>query len=530
MFIVTFSSYSETTQQNYIKPEFGDTPALLVEKCARELPIIDLISASINKSEKVLVSSFEKAGHNNSFNNYIIEDNLIYNLVSNGYIALERNQEMLNRINEVQETHYYSYSTRNFPHHPIFLLLKFLEDKGLEISKYEEVTKGLIQEENSDSAEISEIINNMASVDIERLIELYQMCKNDYTNNREVARNRLSLVTADVIISYRVLEAGLFYKVENIEDGSVSQNLKLAHSYDCGAMIRLFIRITDAKTGEIRNAGIVEKKLSEIVEFKQIQNESDTHYFERIKEYIRFLEDNNYQFYSQSLPHQNIIKSDNTSLGENTITQPVIEEKKIQIKAPIKDRPKISAGLKAGTNIGWFSGEDWTDGISSVNGVNRGRMGITAAAFIEAGIADWIALQPEIGYSSKKGGAEYNFEGETAKETIKVDVVDLTLFLKPRFSVGKGLFYGLIGPQLSFILGDITAEVTVDGESDSLDSTPDKNLLVGIGLGSGYSHPLGSGRILFDFIYSHSFTSIVDDADIFINGSALTIGYAFVFK
>ncbi|MDX9801942.1 MAG: porin family protein [Spirochaetia bacterium] len=531
IFITIFLISCQTTQQNFIKPVFDDTHALLVEKCARELPIMDLIAGSINASEKVLVASFEKSGHDNSGINYLVEDNLIYNLVSNGHIALERNREMLNRIDDEQEKFYYSYSMSNFPHHPLFLLLKFLEDRGLDISSHEDVIRSLSQAENIDNVEYLKIVNDISSVDIKNFIDLYQIFKNDYTNIREETRNRISLVTADVIISYRVLEAGLFFEVENIQDGSVSNNQKWAHLYNRDAMIRLFVRITDAKTGEIRKAGIVEKRLSDTVEFKQIENESDTHYFERIKEYIRLLEEYNYQFYSQSLPHQNTIKTDNPAQEAITVLKPVIEEKKEQVEIPNVKNPKISAGVKAGTNIGWFSGKEWDDALTNTDGVNRARMGISAAAFLEAGLTDWVALQPEIGYTSRRGGAEYyDIDGNKVKETIKANVIDFTLFVKPRLPVGDGFLYGLIGPQFSLILGDIESEINVDGDSYSSEFISDNSLLFGIGLGGGYTHPLGAGRILFDFIYSHAFTSISDNADIFLNGSALKLGYTFMIK
>ncbi len=196
-------------------------------------------------------------------------------------------------------------------------------------------------------------------------------------------------------------------------------------------------------------------------------------------------------------------------------------------------QPELAAGAKIGANIGWFSGDGWDDLLEVTDGSSKSRGGITAAVLLEIGFSENFALQPELGVTSRRGGASIKFDplGNPADGsiTIKTTSIDISLLLKPRTAVGNGMIYALVGPHLFLLVGDSEVEWKVEGESGTDDFPRDNDFLFGVAVGAGYSHPVGPGSIVGDVVYTRAFNSVDDDADFFLNGIAIKVGYQFPF-
>ncbi len=187
----------------------------------------------------------------------------------------------------------------------------------------------------------------------------------------------------------------------------------------------------------------------------------------------------------------------------------------------------INVGVKGGAVASLYGGSDWNDFISDLDDIegvdvrNEPYVGFGGSLFLEIGLMPNLSIQPEIGFARRGGGfmAEGEFEGESEKFTALdyFDMIDIPLFLKPKLPLGFGAVYGLLGPQMSLIVGDgmYELELEVNGETDSASGTftPDNTLLFGAAAGAGITVDLGPVNVLFDLVYFRTFTSPFEEEE-----------------
>jgi len=189
-------------------------------------------------------------------------------------------------------------------------------------------------------------------------------------------------------------------------------------------------------------------------------------------------------------------------------------------------------GFKGGGGIGWVTGDDLQDFLTLTSGDNRVKFNYSVGAFLDLSVANWLSIQPEVLLTYLVGGYRYDYyyydyyfyySGEV-KGTLDVYSLEIPIYVKPKINVGSGMLYFIAGPDIFFLLGDVTEEVKLDGVSmGELKVEPDNSFLFGIAGGLGVKIRNTSIEIK----YSKTMTEIFENVDWSFNGFVLYIGYSF---
>jgi hypothetical protein len=187
----------------------------------------------------------------------------------------------------------------------------------------------------------------------------------------------------------------------------------------------------------------------------------------------------------------------------------------------------LQAGGKAGLNFGWFSGDDWSDGLDALDGSNGVGIGLTLGGFVELGFSEQFAAQPEILFFSQKGKAKYEdpVSGDDATTVTRISTIQIPLLAKALFPLDEGTLYGVLGPSIFLAVGDVKTTVEIDGDKDSGTGTPDNRLLFGLALGAGYEYPVDPGVLIGELRYTRVLSRFENDYDAFGNSLSLLVGY-----
>ena len=320
----SFQAEKSLIGSQHFQPAFDNSHAILIEKAVQGLPLIETISGTIDDDEDIVVASIESTTHDDQGISYLVEDSLIFNLSKEGYTVLERDNHILYQMSNEQGEVYNAFALRNYPQHPIYTLLKQLEEKGLDYFSAQDVKDGIEKMDEIENVEALSALKEINRVDLEQMIEFYLSLKEEYSNLVEVVNENSSMKTADVFVSYRLLEAGILVDIEREQIQRETDNFPTKilwrHKYNRNAIARVFFRIIDAKTGEIRTARILENQVTDTIEFQQGDDESEKDYNTRITKYQNLLEDYHFTYYEQQLPNQKANLSQTVSSADTTQT------------------------------------------------------------------------------------------------------------------------------------------------------------------------------------------------------------------
>ena len=188
-------------------------------------------------------------------------------------------------------------------------------------------------------------------------------------------------------------------------------------------------------------------------------------------------------------------------------------------------------GIKGAVFGSFYGGEDWNDTVTDLDDQtgasadNAFNAGFSISGFIEIGISRTFSIQPEIGYTRRSGGVliEQNNNDNEQKSLHLYDLLEIPVFLKPHGRVGDHVtLYGLLGPRVSFVLGDVTArskEETDDTTTTTTsDYTPDTSILLGGSVGAGLAGDVNGARVFFEVLYSRAFNSAFDKTPVLETG------------
>lgn len=175
---------------------------------------------------------------------------------------------------------------------------------------------------------------------------------------------------------------------------------------------------------------------------------------------------------------------------------------------------QITYGAKGGLNI---------TNLKDIHGDSGSRYGFHIGGFatIPLGTSNQFYFQPEVLYSQQ---GEKN-TGENFDEVYQLDYINVPLLFKPYFSEQDTEFYGIIGPQVGFLVMDnVKNEAFIGYENDEYNS-----LDIGALLGIGFSY-LRTWE--FEVRYLYGFTdavkySDVNDAKNRTSNLHFSIGYRF---
>jgi opacity protein-like surface antigen len=194
----------------------------------------------------------------------------------------------------------------------------------------------------------------------------------------------------------------------------------------------------------------------------------------------------------------------------------------------------VTIGAKGGLNLTWFSGSNWNDYVDATEAFygitidERPCASFVGGPYIEAMFAENVGVVAEVSYAVYGQRYEYtalgmDFDGEYWQRAVQ-----LPLLLK--LAAGRsGGIYAVVGPTVSFLVGDFEFEESGGGISVSESVKPDNTTVLGFLAGAGYEVPLGDGELIFELRYGRNLTDAFDeDKNPFDSNTFQTlIGYGF---
>jgi len=300
--LVAASCVSVAPTKSYTKPLFDNSHAILIEKTVRDIDIVGLVRNKVKATDKIVITSIERTDVTDMGINTLIDDSFISRLSSAGMRILERDREMLYRIRQEQGDKYDAYALELFPMHPVYTLLQKLDTQGLDYLSPSVVKMSADSVLGADSAKV---IAAMTPIDLEKTMRFYALLRDEYQAIFKTTVDTVKMTTADVLVSYRVLECGIVLDLDRKQEtNDAIAGGKWKYSYKRNALARVFVRIVDAKTGEIRAADVLEKTNSDEVIFEQGEEETEPDFFNRMNEYDKLLAAYHFTFYEQQLPNK----------------------------------------------------------------------------------------------------------------------------------------------------------------------------------------------------------------------------------
>jgi hypothetical protein len=191
-----------------------------------------------------------------------------------------------------------------------------------------------------------------------------------------------------------------------------------------------------------------------------------------------------------------------------------------------------------GGNLRWAEGEEWKESLITVDTVGDpetalGFVGFSGGVYLTLGLLDYLALQTEILFTTIGGHYGYDLlSGERLEGYHSLHVVEIPIYLKPRFRLGVGRIYLLAGPDILWRLGN-PLTVTEELEDKSfIGRTSSSDFLFGVAAALGYEISLGPGMLSFELKYLRTLTGTIslfddDDIPVFYNAAAIFVGYGF---
>jgi hypothetical protein len=306
------SLMSTTVEKPVLKPTFDNSHAILIEKAIKGLDVVSAVKNYVDQKEKLVVVSIETSTTSDNPVNYVIEDNLVSNLVGANFAVLERDENLLTRMLYEQGDRY----QRVIPDAPSSQLLKGIEKYGMTYL--------------NPNAYATKTGDN--TVNLKETMDFFLKLSDFYKD----MLSQVKVKNADVMVSYRVLECGIMVEKEEPKKGTateekpklgdknkaVSTNLLKVY-FKREAMARLAIRVVDAKTGEVRYAGILENRVKDSLPFEQEQGQTEMEFRSNVAQYQDYLKDYHYTFYDQQLPNLRGTKQEQeeiVSQSQNTQT------------------------------------------------------------------------------------------------------------------------------------------------------------------------------------------------------------------
>jgi hypothetical protein len=293
----------------YPLPPLDQSHAIMIERAIAGLQIVPMVKDYIKRTEKVAVVSMEDlTSRGDQRFQLVVDDNLIQSLTASGYRVLERDENMITRIIPEQGTTYKRRLLRQLPTHPSLTLMDGLEREGIgyvDPLELRTVTGGSDREKAENDVTI-----NVDRLNLAEVTGFYKQLKDDY---QALEGQLLRMDTADVMVSYRILEFGILPDVFSRKIGKIDAETGREQFFSCkhwitdikrDAVARLFVRVMDAKTGEVRIAKVLENCLTDTITLKQDKDEREGHYLKRLADYLALLDRYTYKWNDQQLPVQ----------------------------------------------------------------------------------------------------------------------------------------------------------------------------------------------------------------------------------
>ena len=196
---------------------------------------------------------------------------------------------------------------------------------------------------------------------------------------------------------------------------------------------------------------------------------------------------------------------------------------------------ELVLGVKGGVNLGWFSGNNWDDYVESAElyyGIDIEEQlhpALHAGLYLESMFSRNLGLVTELNFTQYGQDYEYSYAGEDFEGSYSINAIEIPLLLKIAAQPVGG-FYGLAGPTIILLTGDLEFEESGGGVTVKGSDTPDNPIVLGLTAGVGYGFIINQGVLSLEARYGRNLTDAFDaDKDPFdVNGFKLLLGYGFV--
>ena len=156
-----------------------------------------------------------------------------------------------------------------------------------------------------------------------------------------------------------------------------------------------------------------------------------------------------------------------------------------------------SLGIKGGLGYSTLNG-------GKMSGADmKGRGTFYAGAFVELPMTFFLTLQPEVIYTEQGAKWEATYLGQKASLQLKTNYINIPVMAKLKL----GLFSIMAGPQLGFLVGTPTQEISVGNSSVKLNK--DSFASVDFGIAAGVEFLIIKGLFL-DLRYTHGLINTLD--------------------
>ncbi len=195
-----------------------------------------------------------------------------------------------------------------------------------------------------------------------------------------------------------------------------------------------------------------------------------------------------------------------------------------------------TVGVRLGLGQGWIGGEDYQKFMDDLDVGIDFFPAYIAGIVAERGVHPNLAVQFGFGHAARGGEATLvSLGGSDIDATHEIGSLEISALLKPRIPLGRWMLYGLAGPQVVYLQGDLEETIKTgpggifetEGSTERSSYEVDNQWIPALALGVGTEiwTANGEGVFFLDLVYSRTFVSFSDDRDWFFNYAAAVIGY-----
>ncbi|MDC7234441.1 MAG: outer membrane beta-barrel protein [Spirochaetales bacterium] len=179
-------------------------------------------------------------------------------------------------------------------------------------------------------------------------------------------------------------------------------------------------------------------------------------------------------------------------------------------------------GLKLAGGLSSYTGEDWNNTTDSMTGVeNKAGFSFSAGALLFLPVGGFLALQPEVLYSSLTGGRidSYSNYIEWREQALEVPV-----YLLLGLPLNNGRVFVMGGPDMLYSFGNVTF-TDVDGNQEKypVDEDVDNRFRLGYAAGAGFQ----GQSLQFAVLYKRSLKSQYNDFELYNQNISVELGILF---
>jgi len=223
----------------------------LIKKSINDLNAVANLEESIDKNENLVILSMETSETDDSGITAQIEDELIKEFITKGYSILERDHDIINRLISESDENY-----------SLFNRIKSYNYEREASNSNSSLSGGSIKPHRFKGSSVTHYSSSGISGNANQSSFYNKSAEENYEQHVSTTLN-----ASDKILSYRVIECGVIY---NIEEGVGSYSLE-EESVKRSARTILEVRLTDSKSGKILEAFTLDGKASDEITNSEFQ-------------------------------------------------------------------------------------------------------------------------------------------------------------------------------------------------------------------------------------------------------------------